>query len=464
MPEFHMALSPGVMNDLNREIRVTFDEPENADRVEVTIWEADQWVVGGERISEGRRNRDDMIAQFRGAIVDGHFQGRVVRRGRAPRGAPTIRLRFDGSDEVHELRIASRGRETEGGVYEITASVRGRIGRRQKRYRTQSPVFIRQFLNQRPVVCFVTGSRGGFFAAAIGYWRRHCDVLSRLTNVEQILEYVRDAPTQYSYGVWGEVNIVSHGNSDEWIIQPFRPPRRRRRRGGTPHLALADLQNHARDQRWLPRPEAAQLDGESKVILRGCVMGTNQPLLDAVHSIFGGRATVYAPKYLQLYSTRSRPPREGFWEQFFISVPARNLPNNRRLAARFAREYPGQLDQAEANRWLRSKRSQRFQMGPFNFVWRGSPSRPTRDEARVELQTLFARADITPGPGPLRTGTEWEHFSWQIQIQRRGRGTYRAIARGTRWEVEIRRPLLVEGSDHDVTPDLQNEDHYGRAS
>jgi hypothetical protein len=144
------------------------------------------------------------------------------------------------------------------------------------------------------------------------------------------------------------VDVVSHGNHEEWIVAPFHA----RRNARTPHLTRDAVAEHATDERWLPPPDSSQLDERSRVVLRGCVIGNNQELMDEIRSVFGGAATLLAPRYLQLYDSHTQPPREGFWEQFFLAVAARELPPPAVLAERFAAEFPGRLSEEEAARLL----------------------------------------------------------------------------------------------------------------
>lgn len=461
MSDFHMTLSPGLLTGLDHPIIIAFDEPDEATRVNVKLWEADRWRAAGERIREGTRN--DMIAQFRGSIVDGKFQGRVGRKGRARRNAPVLKVRFDGQDEIHELPIPEQRNEQENGVFEIMASVAGRIGRRTKRYRTSTPVYIRQFGNRRPVVTLLTGKKG-YFTHARRYWRRHADGVFLQTNVQSIFKFVRNASKSRGYGAFGELNVVSHGNRWEWLVRLFQRQKRRRGRRRTPnpyHLGLATVRQHSNDARLLPRPDQSQLDAKSRVVLRGCVLGQNQALLDQIRTLFGGKATVYAPKYIQWYASDSSgrlAPRESFHEQFFYYRRGHRRPSNRAAARILQAKYPGRFSNDEWLKLLKRKKVKKEKAGPGKFRYDNWPNAPKRDDVKADCRKAFnAKSEDE------RAGSTFDDWQWKIKIRRRrGRRNYRAILTGKRIRIEVRSPL--KEADGSLTlPNLANAKHYGRS-
>jgi len=404
-----------------------------------------------------------MIAQFRGSIIDGQFQGRLHRRGRARRNAPILKVQFDGQDKTHELRIPAQRNEHENGVFEIMASVRGRIGRRTKRYRTLTPVFIRQFRNRRPIISIIAG-KGGYFTHARQYWRRHADGVFKVANVQRVLKFVRNAPESRGYGVFGELNVISHGNRWEWLIRLFSRQRRRRRRRRTPnpyHLGLQTLRDHANDARLLPRPDKDHIDDKSRIVLRGCVLGQNQALLDQIRTLFGGQAILYAPKYIQFYASDSSgrlAPRESFHEQFFYYRRGHRTPNNRAAAQSLEAKYPGRFSRREWLRLLKRKKVKKEKAGPGRFKYDNWAHVPTRNEVMADCRQAFNEKSVDE-----RAGSQFDDWLWKIRVRRRrGRRNYRAILTGKRIRIEVRSPL--KEADGTLTlPDLANPGHYGRS-
>jgi len=447
MPEFHMTLSPGMLNDLTRPVVVAFDEPENASNVELKLWEADKWRIHGQQVKES--TRDDMIAKFKGSVVDGEFKGRLITRGTKSKRRPLLKVQFDGDDKVYELRVPRNGNEHENGVLEITASVKGRIDGRRKRYRTTAPVFVREFGNRRPVVALITGKKGAYFRHALIYWRRHADGLFKRASVEEVLEFVRTAPENRGYGPWGEVNVISHGNKWEWIIRLLR-----RGKPNPKHLKLSTLKEYDKDPHLLPRPDANQLDDRSRVVLRACVLGENKGLLDKIREFFGGRAAVYAPRYIQWY----RGTTESFREQFYFFWKRRRKPTTPQCIAALSAKYPGYaITEREWKRLLSNKKVIDRSMGRLWVTYDGF--RPTRAEAMKDLRELFYEKTTRDD----RLGSEFEDWRWSFKMKKRkGRKNYRAIIKGRRSRIEVRRTLRDPEGEL-IPPDLNRPDHFGRS-
>ena len=64
---FQMTLSPGVMNGLSQPILISFTSPEVADRVSVTLFEADRWGTGAGQVTES--TPDDRIVVVSGRPI-----------------------------------------------------------------------------------------------------------------------------------------------------------------------------------------------------------------------------------------------------------------------------------------------------------------------------------------------------------------------------------------------------------
>ncbi len=448
MTDFHVTLSPGVLPGPERPIVISFDSPESAQSVDVTLSEADRWGSGEEQVREA--GGDDLIAVFRGAIVDGRFQGELARQGRARRGAPTIRVRFDGQDQTHELAVPSGGNEHEGGVLEIQCAVSGRIGRRRARYRTPSPVFVRRFERDRPVVALITG-RDGYANIARRYWSAHGDGRFDRRSLEEVLEFARTESERRGYGPWGELNVVSHGNEWDWMIRLFRSDRRARA------VFSSVLRREERDARLQPRP-AGQLDRRSRVVIRGCVLGRNQALLDQIRGVFGGQAAVYAPKYLQTYWFRGRDTGESFTEGFFYYLRGGRRPAAADAARELDAKYPGRLEDAEWRRLLGARNRNKTKVQRFRVTVLYD-ARPARDHDFVgDARSIFDEMDDEE----LKRGTDFEDWEWiPGRVQRSGRD-FRCVVTGSRVRVEVRRPL-VDAEGNPVVPNLDNPDHYGRS-
>ncbi|MFQ6008382.1 MAG: hypothetical protein ACE5K8_05445 [Candidatus Zixiibacteriota bacterium] len=471
MPNFRVTLQPGIIRDPDQVLTVRFTSPRQAENVTLQLLEMDSWRYRRDTMSEQFDNRDDVIATFTGIIQRGQFQVQAHRlpqgRDRAPRNAPVVIVKFHGSNTEYRLPIPDSSQAEEGGELEIGLEARGEVHRRGRQveieYKTPAPVFYRNYgqagAQQRPLITFITG-RGGFFSAGSRYWQRRSDGLIRKPSVEEILDYLNSERNlaRYGEGRWGEVNIVSHANTNQWIIRLFAG---RRERIG--HIDVNVLNRHGRDHR-LQAPGADMVDNNTRIVIRGCVIGHNQALLDRIRHLFGGRAYIYAPKYLQGYEFyqrgRERTQREYFTEFFFFYLPGNRSPNERTCIERLRRKYPSVgIDEAEWRNLLRGRGGARRHDRTEQLTYRlDCDDVPPRDRDRLmrELRRQF--------PNDERTyNTTVDDWQWSIRRQvNRRRRIYRVIFTGSRRRVEVRRPLRDNNGDM-VVPNLYDRSHYGRS-
>ncbi len=469
MSRFRVSLQPGIVRDPENDVvTVRFFSPRTAEEVTVILLEMDSWRYRRDTMAEQLDNQDDPIAVFTGTIERSRFQVQTHRLERGTRNnAPTIKLKFHGSDTEYQLPVPDSSLREEGEEMEIGLEVRGRIRRRRRlvevEYKTPVPVFVRNYgragAPQRPVITFLTG-RNGFFRAAQRFLQRRPDGLIRRSSVEAILNYLSSQQNlaEYGEGRWGEVNIVSHANVNQWMIRLFSDPHEPYR-----YVDVNVLNQQGNDAR-LTAPGEEVLDNRSRIVIRGCVIGGNQTLLDRIRQLFGGHAYVYAPKYLQAYEWyrrgRLRLQREYFKEFFFFYVPGRRSPNERECIRRFQELYPhAGIDEAEWRNLLRHRgeRERRDRTERFRFTLEYQEIPPRGREALM----ADLRAEFPSGEETYHTTVD----DWQWQIRRqvsRRRRIYRVLYIGYRRRVEVRRPLRDNNGDM-VVPNLYDSSHYGRS-
>jgi hypothetical protein len=467
MSRFRVTLQPGILRDPDDVLTIRFHSPRQAENVTVTLLEMDSWRYRRDTMAEQLDSQDDTIAVFTGSMERSRFQVQQHRPARARRNAPVLKVRFHGNDTEYRLPIPDSDLQEEGGELEIGLQVQGEVrrGRRvlEREYTTPSPVFVRNYgqagAQQRPMITFITG-RDRFYNAARRYWQRRSDGLIRKPSVEEILSYLNSQQNldRYGEGRWGEVNIVSHANTNQWIIRLFAGRRERVR-----HIDVNVLNQHGHEAR-LQALDAAVADNNTRIVIRGCVIGNNQALLDRIRQLFGNQARVYAPKYLQSYEWyrrgRERTQREYFKEFFFFYVPGNRSPNLARCIELLSQKYAGRgITEEQWRNMLRRRRgaerkdtTERFR---FTLDYDDVPPR-NREDLLAELRRRFPNDERTYNT----TADDWR-WSIRRQVNRR-RGIYRVIFTGTRRRVEVRRPLRDNNGDM-VVPNLYDRTHYGRS-
>jgi hypothetical protein len=385
----------------------------------------------------------------------------------AAQNAPVLKFKFHGSDTEYRLPIPDADTQEEGGEMEIGLQVSGEIpqGRRvvEREYTTPSPVFVRNYgpagTHQRPLITFIAG-RDAFYNAASRYWQGRSDGNIRRSSVEEILNYLRTQQNlqRYGEGRWGDVNIVSHANSNQWMIRLFA--------GRGRQVGLVDinvLNEHGNDAR-LQAPGADVADNNTRVVIRGCVIGANQTLLDRIRQLFGGQASVYAPKFLQRYEWyqrgRERSQREYFHEFFFFYVLGTRSPNERTCIERLSQKYPNVgIDEEEWRNLLRGRdereRKDTTERFRFTLDYNAEPPRGREDQL-AELRRRLPNDERTYNT----TVDDWQ-WTTRRQVNRR-RNIFRVVFTGSRRRVEVRRPLR-DNNGNMAVPNLSDPFHYGRS-
>lgn len=467
---FHAVLTPQVLDSPKHQVTIAFDSPSEATNVVLQLFEVDAWTSTSGDVNEG--GRDTLIAEFSGKIVNGKF---VLER-KNPQGpmggSPSLLVHLDGETEkpnfvVHDLPIPPSALPNEQGIYEIELRVTGKIKGKTKSYRTPNPVFVRNFKAGRPVAAFVTGGgQDPFFIAARSYWFEYADGLFERGSVEGIREFIRTETDRRGYGPWGEINIVNHANEFQWIIRLFANDQNVRRLG---IKEIKEAQNDIRFQAAL----RTQLDEQSKVVIRGCVLGNDQPILDEIRKLFGGKAMLFAPKYVQAYSTQNGIPRESFWEQFFFYGPGAQAPPNATCKQRLASKYP--TPKVKDDDWMpmltstnplvRHDNMETFTLDyTFTFTHDAKKPTPQRD-GETHNFLADARGDWKNDEDHFHTDfDDWQWSQGPLQRHEISR-TETQFARhlvGQRFRVEVRRELK-DANGQPVRPDLNNQQHYGRS-
>jgi hypothetical protein len=463
-------MTPGIIRDPDTALNIRVLSPRNAQNVRLVLNEMDTWRYRRDTMVEWSDAANDPIATFTGSIENRRFRIDELQQSEAPANAPVLKVRFHGDDTVHELPVPDSDLAEEGGEIEVGVEVNGQVTVRRRvrflEHETRQPVFVRNYgssgAQQRPVITFVVG-RDNYHQAARRFWRRRADGVIRRSNVESILDYLTNQENlqRHGEGKWGDVNIVSHANARQWMIRLFANRRFRPR-----HVDVNVLEEHGEDAR-LQAPGDGQADNQTRIILRGCVIGQNQRLLNRIQTLFGGNAHVYAPKYIQSYQWfrrgRNRWARENFEEFFFFYVPGHRSPRLNECVRRMREKYPDAgIDDDEWRELLRGRgertRKDKTEIFRFTLDFGGDAPPTGRDNLTRVLTQEWPNDDTV-------YDTAVADWRWRFRRQvrgRRGNRTYRVVCIGRRRRVEVRRPLR-DADGNMVVPNINEQSHYGRS-
>ncbi len=160
----------------------------------------------------------------------------------------------------------------------------------------------------RPVVAIIMmtlDEQGDHFKdIARKFWAQHADIVRTEETMENALAFLRDSPDTPVIGPWGEVNIVAHGWFIAWNVALLNPENLvpgMEHHAGDGWVSAGELED-AIATGHLKAPSKAALDSESRVVIRGCVLGNDATLSRTIAALFGGLCPVYVSKMIQGYS------------------------------------------------------------------------------------------------------------------------------------------------------------------
>ena len=475
----HATIDPPELLDPERgSLTLRFDAPKAARGVRVQLVELDKGIPG-----EG--GADDIIAIFDGNIANKRFKGKLIRQAMLPPGAPSFNFQFEGDATPYHLNIPSgRGEDERGtearGAYEIGVKVTK--AKPVESYSSGVLTYIRNLpqadrvADQRPVMTFLTKAKdnSGFYQSAARFWEPPSDRMIVASSLEEVIAFLNRPRGRtkdgMDFGPWGEVNIVSHGAEEGYAqIKLFK----RSQQWGIDAKSLTD---HQHDPRL--RITTLDIDDGTTVVWRGCLVGKSAEFLQATRTIFGGRCTVYGPRYVQGYRFvqvgQVTHAWEYFEENFYFDVPWKpapaasgaapwkrppKLPPPRQIAARLAADHPGAATDEEWLQLVKSKKSRHDSRPghPKTYLFDQPFARddvPNRREAH-----RIARAAVQR---ELRGA--YDEYYWRITGPRLRNmngavdGLYHCLCKGTKYRIEVRRVLRDGQGGHGdvVVPNLRN--------
>lgn len=491
MASLKLAATPGFLPS-DGTVTIRFTEPEEATDVKITVLEADRWTAFGEEESDG-----DGVERKRAEIF-GTIQGRKFTRTNINTfitmvaldpvppdtkthlitpGIMNLTVEHDGSQSLVPLQNIDK--EKELGFFEIVFEVTANVGGKAMTYRTPAPVFVRNVPSGRGELAFIAGTPKDFpeaytkpfFPNAREYWKHLRDNLRDEMSIEAILEQIRDIPAEKRGDrPWGTVNIIAHGSPNAWYVRMLAKDEEHR------DVTESDLPDDALGA----VPDEAVLDSDSLVVLRGCEIGSNQPLLDAICKQFGKKARVYAPLHEMVYRKKGGILTEILFQKWEFEMPGKKpFPADAELKALLKSEYArhvlyGSYSEAQ---WDAVVAIHATDLGANAFRQADSQEWPdvtgegfTHDDLfvgsgnQLKNNDDIAQVVLVEASRSLAKKFGW---TWNITPQpNTSPQTFAVRGKGVRTFYQIFRILTVteDGMGPAATPDFHNPRHYGHSS
>jgi hypothetical protein len=315
--KYHASILPN-LSDVGDTITVDVDQMPPTDK-NVTV-----------RVIEVQGSGDPAQADALVLEVSGSVTGSALTLSGTPNIAtsptanpppPQITLTIAGQSFVVGFPRADQ----ENGLFELVVEI---VSGGAKNFRSTTSAVVRFFRflkNKRPVVTFLAEdpASGPFFQHAQAFWKAHADTLVFKPSLEEMVKFLNDNAA--SFGPYGEVNIVTHGNHFTTKTNTLKGETDRI----LSHEKIDDFFGSSpSDPTAAARITASSgFDSTSRVVFRACSVGNNPTFLQAVRDkVFGGQPSVLAPLFMQGYGIKGAGGEtEFFVEQLEFLLPGADV-------------------------------------------------------------------------------------------------------------------------------------------
>lgn len=342
--EIKAAITPGIIEKPDQVLTLKFTAPKDATDVVIKVIEVDSWSVDGKAVAEPNA-KDDLRAEIKGTLAGGKFTVSDSKTNLPPvngKPPPAMNLKLDIDGKQIDVPFPNADGAKENGFFEvhfeITGTVKGQAG---VKFASKSPVSFRT-LPAGPEVVFISGNIDDFeeaytkdyFPQATRFYKALKDnVIEDRKELIRIIGFLGTQKAERGNKPWGRVNIVAHGNDTMWAI---------RKSTANPKPLIFDSVATRRlvQDKDFDKPDPSDLTEQSQVVIRACEVGNDIVLLNEIKKLFGGKAKVFAPKFLLSYLEEDGVLKETLVAMITIFLPGhRNFPTAAEAKAAMIKRY-----------------------------------------------------------------------------------------------------------------------------
>jgi len=320
------------------------------------------------KITDVAAGYDELVGEISGKFTGGDF----VASG-SPRTNPSAvsgedtKVSIEVGGAVHELMVLTRQRPNRACQINVEVLVGGKSV-----YKANPPaVFVARQAppaDRQRITFLVRSDPQDFFAAAAVYWRNLGFTVVEKKSLQEIVQTLATglgAGPKRIEGMWGEVNIVCHGNEVK-----MHPPITT---ASHSWIGSHDIGKAAATIAKWPKLWHA-LDSSSYVVIRGCNIGHNAALLTALkQTIFQDCCPVYAPLHYLHYDNQTAKGKlalawESLWERLYHYHDGSGAAGaDAEHQAQFTRSHPTLA-------WATERAS--YEQRPYNYGASGTMTAP----------------------------------------------------------------------------------------
>jgi len=339
--------NPGLLQVVDKAARfkLQFTKPRDVVNVEIRFFEVDSWVSNGRTITESDKP-PTLIGTIGGSLQRGAFK-QTSQAIPFPKDPIKALLTVDIDGELITMPMPNVDNEKELDFFEVSFTITGVVNGTADIYQSPTPVFLRRTATPRAEVAFIAGDRNDFpddpttteyFTLAAEFWSNLRDNKSNERSLAGIINFLREEDDKMVKArnslPWGRINIVSHGNDSTWFIRSHV--------GDAEHSAFTAATLKQEDLGVLGPPRRKEVDDRTEIIIRGCEIGNDVALLNAIRDKFGGQAVVFAPKFENIYRRENGVVRDRLFQDWVISLAgARDFPDQQQMVSLLKQKYAG---------------------------------------------------------------------------------------------------------------------------
>ncbi len=487
--EISAVFNQGILElfDKNATVGFHFTSPDDAQTVEINFFEVDSWVSNGKTIEESH-SPPRLIGTTGGVVKETKYHETSQKIPfSSNHTTQMLTVDIDGSKITMPLPNPNTDRELD--FFEVGFTVTATVSGAKKTYQSPSPLFVRNTPTPRAELAIVAGdgtefpddpSTTGYFSEAAKYWEKLQDNQRQTElSLQSIFLFLREDDEKSIKArnslPWGRINIVSHAD-DGW--RPHHADFK-----ATWYIKARDSDSVDNDfgftakvlgeaELGFPGPRRQEVDEHTEIIIRGCAIGNDVEMLNAIRDKFGGLATVFAPKFANVYRRETGVSRDRLADSWDFSLPGVvQAPDaahiSALLKARF-QNHPSYSTFSDAA-WLEvakitaplSPTANQFRQ---RLIYRTGEMKAFFQEAEVKNKSQAELTSLMKTQLPEISDTYLWH--WTVAPSKAQKPLFEVTGKGVKSFFEILRMRTITADEKTVlvTPNHLDQTQFGRSS
>jgi hypothetical protein len=187
---------------------------------------------------------------------------------------------------------------------------------------------------------FIMGKGDSFYTYATKYYRSQlskAQVVTKARSLPAVIDYLNKLGTPV-----GNLYIVTHASPDGTLSFTRRS-----------RVSYGQLRSALEKPTTVFNLDEGIIDKNTTIHIKGCRIGRAKRMLELVSEAFGGKASVKAPSYVQVFARKRRGGLYEALEGYYIELPGKQTLLGTAAIDAFSKKYPKRLPRAKLVKILR---------------------------------------------------------------------------------------------------------------